>query len=448
MSNAIRTYCFGFAIVCFIFLFVIAYHAKANTAPNAPSIVGPGEGISGAEYGFNISASDPDSGQVKYLVDWESDGVVDYESELLDSGTIKLVTHSFVSAGTFIMQATAQDAFGAQSSSTVFSITIRRVNNLPVMSPIGDQTIFENQKASFSVSATDPDGDTLSYSFLSLPNGATYTRKTFEERVFYLFEWTPSGEQSGVYPATFMVDDGEGGSDSELITITVKNVKSTEDTTVPVIGTVEISKATESSVVVSWKTNEKTVGKVEYGKLNAFDKSSGFNGTYATSSERTLSGLDASSSYQYRLIVKDESGNEARSVDKSFTTLSSEAVVEADLRFRIASSQLARVDGDPRVYYITKRGFKKWIRNEEIFYSYQSNEWEDVVVVSPGDLDIYPEVDLIRHRGDYKVYKMEGDTKRWIKTAEVFATLGYDWNDILSINDIEFNFYKEGSPIE
>lgn len=446
MSNAIRT-C-GLAIVCFVFLFVVVYHAKANTAPNAPSIVGPGEGSPGAEYGFNISANDPDSDQVRYLVDWESDGIVDYESELFDSGTIKLVTHAFVPAGIFTIEATAQDAFGAQSSSTIFSVTVSEVNNLPVLSPVGDQTIFENQEASFGVSATDLDGDTLSYSILDIPSGATYTQKTFEERIFYLFEWTPSGEQSGVYQVVFMVDDGEGGSDSELITITVENVESTKDTATPIIGTVEVSKATESSIVILWTTNEKTVGKVEYGKLNAFDKSSGFTGTYATSSESALSGLDAGAQYQYRLIVKDESGNEARSVDKSFTTISSEAVAEADLRFRIASSQLARVEGDTRVYYITKRGFKKWIRNEEIFYSYQSNEWEDVVVVSPGDLDIYPEVDLIRHRGDYKVYKMEGDTKRWIKTAEVFANLGYDWNDILSINDIEFNFYKEGSPIE
>ena len=146
--------------------------------------------------------------------------------------------------------------------------------------------------------------------------------------------------------------------------------------------------------------------------------------------------------------MKDAAGNTSFSGANTFVTISREALLEADLRLRISNAQLARVEGDPRVYYITKTGLKKWIRNPEIFRSYTRNRWEDIVVVSPGDLDIYLDVNLIRRGGNVRVYKIEGDTKSWIKTAEAFNRLGYDWSSILSVNDTEFNFYKEGIPIE
>ena len=108
---------------------------------------------------------------------------------------------------------------------------------------------------------------------------------------------------------------------------------------------------------------------------------------------------------------------------------------------------LARAEGSSKVYYISGGGYKKWIRNIEIFNSYDNN-WDDVVLVSQKDLDIYPDVSLIRAKGGERVYKLEGSTKRWVKTAEIFNKLGYDWGAILTVNETEFNFYTEGSAID
>src|SRR5712692_7459214 len=37
---------------------------------------------------------------------------------------------------------------------------------------------------------------------------------------------------------------------------------------------------------------------------------------------------------------------------------------------------------------------------------------------------------LIRYDGDPRVYVLEGGMKHWIKTAQDFKDLGYDWNAV------------------
>jgi len=49
--------------------------------------------------------------------------------------------------------------------------------------------------------------------------------------------------------------------------------------------------------------------------------------------------------------------------------------------------------------------------------------------------------------GDHKIYKLENNQKRWIKTVEAFTKLGFDWTKIAPVNPTEFNAYPEGAPI-
>ena len=90
-------------------------------------------------------------------------------------------------------------------------------NHAPVLNHIGDKTIDEGLTLSFSVSASDIEGNPLVYTVDPLPPGATFdaTNRTFS--------WTPIFDQSGSYNATFSVSDGSL-VDSEAITITVNNV--------------------------------------------------------------------------------------------------------------------------------------------------------------------------------------------------------------------------------
>ena len=92
------------------------------------------------------------------------------------------------------------------------SITI---NSPPVLLKIGDKKIFEGQALTFTLSATDNDAGTLTYSASNLPTGATFDPAT------KTFSWVPDFTRSGIYQNVhFEVSDGTL-SDFENIAITV-----------------------------------------------------------------------------------------------------------------------------------------------------------------------------------------------------------------------------------
>ncbi|MDD5327569.1 MAG: right-handed parallel beta-helix repeat-containing protein [Phycisphaerae bacterium] len=97
----------------------------------------------------------------------------------------------------------------------------------PVFDPIGNKSVAANSTLTFTVNATDPNGDILTYWASELPEGATfdYLTKTFT--------WTPTQAQIGIHTATFKVMD-KFYRVSETITITVTAATTTNIITVPV----------------------------------------------------------------------------------------------------------------------------------------------------------------------------------------------------------------------
>ena len=66
----------------------------------------------------------------------------------------------------------------------------------------------------FSISARDPDGDSIVYYASDMPLGATFAGDTFS--------WKPGYNQAGSYDVTFVASDSVLG-DMETITISVAN---------------------------------------------------------------------------------------------------------------------------------------------------------------------------------------------------------------------------------
>ncbi len=92
-------------------------------------------------------------------------------------------------------------------------------NNPPVLDAISNQTMDEMAAGTFTASATDADGDTLTYSLSGAPAGASIDPNTG------VFSWTPTeAEGPGVYTFNVIVSDGNGGTDSKPVTITVNEV--------------------------------------------------------------------------------------------------------------------------------------------------------------------------------------------------------------------------------
>ena len=106
------------------------------------------------------------------------------------------------------------------------------INQPPQLNLIGEKSVDEGQLLTFTILATDPDGDPLSYSASNLPSGAAFDPDT------RAFSWTPRSDQAGTYSNVhFEVSDGEF-TDAEDVTITV--VKLYEDWDVNSDGTANV----------------------------------------------------------------------------------------------------------------------------------------------------------------------------------------------------------------
>lgn len=108
---------------------------------------------------------------------------------------------------------------GALASPPVsVTIVVAPAPDAPVLATIGNQVIAEGSLLSLALSASDPDGETLSFSASGLPNGAVL------DPVSGAFGWTPGYDQSGVYTLSFTATDPTGLSASETLSITVSDV--------------------------------------------------------------------------------------------------------------------------------------------------------------------------------------------------------------------------------
>ena len=110
-------------------------------------------------------------------------------------------------------------------------------------------------------------------------------------------------------------------------------------------------------------------------------------------------------------------------------------------------AKLIKAKGDDRIFYVTNSGIKKHIINGEVFNSY-NNKHSDVVEVSPEIISSFYTANLFKDQNVNKVYKIEGNEKRWIKSADAFRRYNFDWNKIVPANNVELNAYIDGESIE
>ncbi|MBP2029473.1 hypothetical protein J2755_000393 [Methanohalophilus levihalophilus] len=90
-------------------------------------------------------------------------------------------------------------------------------NDAPTLTTIGSKSTTATEPLTFTLTATDPEDDPLTFSATNLPEGATLDPSTGE------FSWAPSIGQEGTYYVTFRVNDGSL-MDSETVAITVNEL--------------------------------------------------------------------------------------------------------------------------------------------------------------------------------------------------------------------------------
>ncbi|MEK7068124.1 MAG: hypothetical protein AAB956_03955, partial [Patescibacteria group bacterium] len=121
----------------------------------------------------------------------------------------------------------------------------------------------------------------------------------------------------------------------------------------------------------------------------------------------------------------------------------------------IAEGALIRAIGDFDVYivkYVGVKKFKRLVLSPSVFNNYGHLKWSDIKDIDPLIVNAFTISELVRAVGDDKVYKLypSGDEgqKRWIKTASVFSTMGFDTDSIYEINSFDRDSYVTGANLE
>ncbi|UCD95125.1 MAG: hypothetical protein JSU69_03495, partial [Candidatus Zixiibacteriota bacterium] len=165
---------------------------------------------------FGISASDPDGTTPELFTSPLPSGAVFVDSAN-GKGSFSW-TPGYDQAGTYPVTFFATDNKDTVSES--ITITVNDVNRLPVLDPVGDKEVNENESLLFGISASDPDGTFPELFTGVLPGGAVFIDSLNGNGSF---SWIPSYEQAGTYPVTFYATDGID-TVFEEITIIVHNV--------------------------------------------------------------------------------------------------------------------------------------------------------------------------------------------------------------------------------
>ncbi len=97
-------------------------------------------------------------------------------------------------------------------------------NDPPTINPIAPQTVPQGSVLSFTVTASDPDGDNVTLSAISLPQNATFNTVTGNTIVSGTFTFAPSLSQVGNFSTTFRAVDDSGDFVTRSVSITVTEV--------------------------------------------------------------------------------------------------------------------------------------------------------------------------------------------------------------------------------
>jgi len=158
---------------------------------------------------IDLDATDPDGDSLTYSCN-RTDLFTDFDPS---TGAGNWTT-GYSDSGTYWVNFGVSDGNGGTDNETI-RITVLDSNRAPVLDAIGDQTINETETVMIDLDATDPDGDSLTYSCNRTDLFTDFDPSTGAGN------WTTGYNDAGTYWVNFGVSDGNGGIDNETIRITV-----------------------------------------------------------------------------------------------------------------------------------------------------------------------------------------------------------------------------------
>lgn len=103
---------------------------------------------------------------------------------------------------------------------------------------------------------------------------------------------------------------------------------------------------------------------------------------------------------------------------------------------------------NPTIYYLTDGGMLRPVLNDKVFYSYGDRK-EDVIAINEKEFNYYPRNQYIfveRPKLNRDIYQITGGVKRYVTPVAV-KRLNLKEGEIAPVNQIEFDEYPEGEPV-
>jgi 6-phosphogluconolactonase (cycloisomerase 2 family) len=167
------------------------------TVNRPPVVANPGNPSSqeGDTVAVQITATDPDGNPLTLSATNLPPGLSINPTTGLISGTLP-----FTAAGMYAVTVTASD--GALSGGTAFTWTVANVDRPPQVANPGPQNTLEGQTVALPITASDPDGDSVTFSATNLPPALSINAATG------LISGTLTRTSAGTYAVTVTASDG------------------------------------------------------------------------------------------------------------------------------------------------------------------------------------------------------------------------------------------------
>ena len=262
-----------------------------NTAPSVV-VAGPASGSSGTNYSFTITGTDAEGNALNYGVDWNNDGVADFVSGSMPSGTGVTVAQNWGTSGTYTFGARAIDDQGLASNWVTHIIAITTM-------PTATVEVQVNGGGWGSVDQTINPGDTVTIRWNST-DATTCTGTNLNTGGATNSAGVVVGEPAPNSSLTYTVEcTGPGGTISENVIVTTRQSPNLTEPSVNFSpsGTVDPVTGNYTSVGITFQTGNNggsdTVNTVTY----RVEIDYGNNGSYDVSDTGTITNLAPGGNY-------------------------------------------------------------------------------------------------------------------------------------------------------
>jgi PKD repeat protein len=191
--------------------------AFIRTPDDPPVVTAPASqnGAEGSPLHFLVSASDPDGQAIESLTAAPLPDGAMFNADAGNATGAFDWTPGYSQAGPYTVTFTATNTL---SGSAVTAIDIGNVDRPPTVEAPANQSGAEGNLLSFTVGASDPDGDAITaLSAAPLPAGALFTPGA--GNAIGAFSWTPGFTQAGSYSVAFTASNALTGTGTTAILI-------------------------------------------------------------------------------------------------------------------------------------------------------------------------------------------------------------------------------------